>query len=650
MTKAQFFGWDRTPPVPPFTPLAQAATMVIGTGALVSSGTTGFPTTTLTASGAGYRAYDRVIEPPGGLILGIHQNEIYTSAGGAPFTSSHTLVSCGAAETGISGLYSVDTNSGPVICALYRSSVAFSMGVAKSTDDGASWTSFLRSGLSAALSTIPGNAVAWRQKLVWANLGRINVYNPATDTVIQTALPPGVSGGATSDHGRVINVQNRLFFVVRGASSQMQVFEYYAGGWLLRVSLGTTDAAGTSRIGVHQPQEAGGFYVIWPSNQAASPFGATNFGLREHLITVPFTGTVTSSEVTGSTVPVAIRWGNVVGTAAAYSVDTYRHTYSPALILPGTTIVAQSLSQVALRTVYSHQGPAGLWTDDFAGPINENVATPSEDWGTIERDSNPVATDDRVKMTSRRQLSPTLWEISFRIFTNSARINAEAEIYFDAFGRLPGTSTGTLNHGPITGTAFVSGETITGGSSGATARVNFVVDGLRTQIDTIVGTFVGGETLTGSIGGGTAVLNLQHGPVTGTYSVSETITGSISGATATLDAISTGDGNFQADQKYQNWLQVSSTTGTFQVGETLTGGTSGATSVLRGIANGSRCNLTSVSGGTQPATLSGDRVQNIDTDTVAMGGGSEITVQWDTSEDELIANQVASLIIDVLPP
>lgn len=67
----------------------------------------------------------------------------------------------------------------------------------------------------------------------------------------------------------------------------------------------------------------------------------------------------------------------------------------------------------------------------------------------------------------------------------------------------------TIAHGTVTGGPFTVGETITGGTSGATAVVRKVGPGDVLEVDTIVGTFSASETLTGGTSSATASYTSQ---------------------------------------------------------------------------------------------------------------------------------------------
>lgn len=156
---------------------------------------------------------------------------------------------------------------------------------------------------------------------------------------------------------------------------------------------------------------------------------------------------------------------------------------------------------------------------------------------------------------------------------------------------------------------FTVGETITGGSSGATGVVLTYVAGLISYTPG-VGRLDVLETITGGTSGNTAVVQSlpfvvfqlttpttivecvyddditgrQFSPsvgfytpyicttttVVGTFTAGETITGGTSGATAQIKTIGIGG----------SVLEWSLYTGQFQIGETVTGGTSGATAVI----------------------------------------------------------------------
>lgn len=86
-----------------------------------------------------------------------------------------------------------------------------------------------------------------------------------------------------------------------------------------------------------------------------------------------------------------------------------------------------------------------------------------------------------------------------------------ASVYYEWAESYPTYEGYTFNYFGASG-AFTIGETITGGTSGATA---IVVGELASQlgVSDVDGVFVNGETLTGGTSGTTATLTLQSGPV-----------------------------------------------------------------------------------------------------------------------------------------
>lgn len=70
---------------------------------------------------------------------------------------------------------------------------------------------------------------------------------------------------------------------------------------------------------------------------------------------------------------------------------------------------------------------------------------------------------------------------------------------------MPVVPTNKIVYGTLAGT-FTAGETITGGTSGATAKISTDNGSTTMIINTIVGTFVAGETITGGTSAATAVI------------------------------------------------------------------------------------------------------------------------------------------------
>lgn len=70
---------------------------------------------------------------------------------------------------------------------------------------------------------------------------------------------------------------------------------------------------------------------------------------------------------------------------------------------------------------------------------------------------------------------------------------------------MPVVPTDLITYGTLSGT-FTAGETVTGGTSGATAKIGVVNGSTSLVVNTIVGTFVAGETITGGSSSATAVV------------------------------------------------------------------------------------------------------------------------------------------------
>lgn len=105
---------------------------------------------------------------------------------------------------------------------------------------------------------------------------------------------------------------------------------------------------------------------------------------------------------------------------------------------------------------------------------------------------------------------------------------------------------------------FQADETVTGGTSGATAVIR-EVESTYVLVDTVVGTFQNDEQITGGTSGATADVD---GVLGDAFTASETVTGGTSASTATVEDPSI--------------LSISSPSAAFTDGEWITGGTSGA--------------------------------------------------------------------------
>lgn len=150
-----------------------------------------------------------------------------------------------------------------------------------------------------------------------------------------------------------------------------------------------------------------------------------------------------------------------------------------------------------------------------------------------------------------------------------------------------GSLVGTLNHGAVVGGPFQVAETVTGGTSGATAVVATQAPGYVT-VNTITGVFVAGETITGGTSGATSVLSSVVG-----FAVGSTITGGTSFNTAvvvsddfagnltvsTLSGVFTAAETITSNSTPANSATVATST-TFTIGDVVTGQSSGATGTI----------------------------------------------------------------------
>lgn len=128
-------------------------------------------------------------------------------------------------------------------------------------------------------------------------------------------------------------------------------------------------------------------------------------------------------------------------------------------------------------------------------------------------------------------------------------------------------SAGTLNFDNLAVGVFAVGETITGGTSGATAVVEANDDPTLT-LSAITGTFQNNEQITGGTSGATADVN---GTVTFfDFEVGDTVTGGTSSATGVVTSVTSTE------------LELSNVSGTFQNNEVLTGSESGAEALADG--------------------------------------------------------------------
>jgi hypothetical protein len=197
------------------------------------------------------------------------------------------------------------------------------------------------------------------------------------------------------------------------------------------------------------------------------------------------------------------------------------------------------------------------------------------------------------------------------------------------WARRPGS---TLLYQTQTGN-FTVGNTLTGGTSGATARIVADTDagatGTLTLYD-VVGTFVNGELITDGSGGsattnGTVTAHnvqvqnttaLAYDGQTVNFTVGETITGGTSGAVATITA--------DVDAGATGTLTIRDVTGVFIDNEAITGSSGGAA-----VVNGDwiQANLIASSGSTGVA-YSSAFIGNSSQVELRVRGTAAHTVEW----------------------
>ena len=186
---------------------------------------------------------------------------------------------------------------------------------------------------------------------------------------------------------------------------------------------------------------------------------------------------------------------------------------------------------------------------------------------SINTASGPIAGGTTIRVNgSAFQVTGTSAVVKFGGLTAAPTVLSDTAI--DAVTpagkvRLIGSARQQVNHGAVTGGPFQVAETLTGGTSGATAIVKEVGAGY-VLIDVVTGgPFQAGETLTGNISAATASFtDLVSRPFTN----GETITGATSGATATMSDAT--------------MLWITAPSGPFTAGEEITGGSSGARAQL----------------------------------------------------------------------
>jgi hypothetical protein len=170
----------------------------------------------------------------------------------------------------------------------------------------------------------------------------------------------------------------------------------------------------------------------------------------------------------------------------------------------------------------------------------------------------------------------------------------------DSYDLYRYNETAILQNGSGT---FSVNETITGGTSGATAIIR-VAGSTSITIMNRRGTFTQGETVTGGTSGAarefvaiTGTMTLTGG--TGTFTALETITGGTSGATATVRTGGTTS------------IVMSNITGVFTINETITGGTSSAARTLSAFSESRLDSRTWTGGFTTTTSRAGPPVDKI---------------------------------------
>lgn len=135
--------------------------------------------------------------------------------------------------------------------------------------------------------------------------------------------------------------------------------------------------------------------------------------------------------------------------------------------------------------------------------------------------------------------------------------------------------------GGIVGGPFVQGETVTGGTSGATLVLNAgasAASGVLTG-NVLVGVFVDDETLTGGTSGAVTTANISGPLVSTTFAAGDVVTGGTSGAKLTITAAAAGGAG--------TLVGVVMSGGPFVNGETLRASPSGSTAVVNSASGGS---------------------------------------------------------------
>lgn len=384
----------------------------------------------------------------------------------------------------------------------------------------------------------------------------LSSFDPVTGSFTNYTLPFAVNG---SHKVCFFTLYDRLFLHANDDANSAfvgQTAEFALGVWTSAGAAGQTDLGADTGGGANlQAVRISPTKVLLIGTGGSDVAGGLKAWLVQTVGDSP-TGALSMTDVTNPVIPAALRPTSAVGDPDSYKVYAYSNT--------------SDISGSVRHFLFFHPDGDGSVTPttlfeitdesteliDLGSPASDSdFAFPIGFYGGGERDGG---IDGSTRFVS---VSPRGWASD----TTGVRVLCSAH----------GDATVLAYHN-LAGGPFTVGETITGGTSGATAVLmgDGAAEGL--YVRDVVGTFLPDETVTGGTSGATADLNtvLNHGAVTGgPFQVGETVTGGTSGATGTVTHLGLGGAG-------ETLVKVELTAGTFQNGEVITGGTSGATATL----------------------------------------------------------------------
>jgi hypothetical protein len=408
-------------------------------------------------------------------------------------------------------------------------------------------------------------------------------YGAAGGAVVLKSFDP-ISGGVTQytspfsqstwHTGVFFTLYDRLFFaqcssenVFLPTTYTSRIAEFSLGSWTEDTSINTR--LGNSGLGANVvaiPLSVGKVLLIGPG--IARPNEGNNGVIAVLVETIgsnPTAG-LQVTDVSNPVIPAAIRSPDGNTASATHRIFAYTNT-------------ADALGTKKFF-LYFHPDGTGSVTPSTLFEVTDESTEMAAQTGTVQADSDfgfPEVfygggeTENGIDQSTR-------------LVTASARGWAAGVTGLVVNVGAHGDPTVLAYHN-LVGGPWTVGETITGGTSGATATLvgDGAAEGL--YLRDVTGTFLPDEQITGGSSGATADLNevLPHGAVTsGPFQVGETVTGGTSGATGTITHLGLGGAGEQLVK-----VEWTSSPTQFSAGEVITGGTSGASATLSSAPLGS---------------------------------------------------------------